>query len=149
RILLPVVHAFQSLIVHGVPDRFPELRFGFIEATASWVPFVLYEIRRRLEKNKERPTSVLRSTMEIEEMAEDILKRNRMYVSFQVDEDVDYLLQHTGEDNLLVGSDYTHNDSAQEMDFLGLLKQRADKGDLSHAAVTKITQDNPSAFYGI
>ena len=149
RILLPVVHAFQSLIVHGVPERFPTLRFGFIEATASWVPFVLYEIRRRLEKNKERPTSVLRSTMEIEDMPEDILQRNRMYVSFQVDEDLSYVVHHTGEDNLLVGSDYTHNDSAQEMDFLGLLKQRADKGDISHSAVTKITQDNPKNFYGI
>ena len=149
RILLPVVHAFQSLIVHGVPERFPTLRFGFIEATASWVPFVLYEIRRRLEKNKERPTSVLRSTMEIEDMPEDILQRNRMYVSFQVDEDLGYVIRHAGEDNLLVGSDYTHNDSAQEMDFLGLLKQRADKGDISHSAVTKITQDNPKTFYGI
>ena len=72
-----------------------------------------------------------------------------MYVSFQVDEDLSYILQHTGDDNLLVGSDYTHNDSAQEMDFLGLLKQRADNGELSHSAVTKITQNNPSAFYGI
>lgn len=149
RILLPVVHAFQSLIVHGVPERFPALRFGFIEATASWVPFVLYEIRRRLEKNRERPTSVLRSTMEVEEIPEDILRRNRMYVSCQVDEDLGYIIRHTGEAQLLVGSDYTHNDSAQEMDFLGLLKQRADKGEISHAAVARITRDNPGAFYGI
>ena len=149
RILLPVVHAFQSLIVHGIPDQFPALRFGFIEATASWVPFVLYEIRRRLEKNLERPTSILRSTMEIEEMPEDILQRNRMYVSFQVDEDLSYILHHTGDETLLDGSDYTHNASAQEMDFLGLLKKRADNGELSHSAVTKITQNNPSAFYGI
>jgi len=35
------------------------------------------------------------------------------------------------------------------MDFLALLKQRADKGDLSHEAVKKITEDNPRNFYGI
>jgi predicted TIM-barrel fold metal-dependent hydrolase len=29
RITLPVVHAFQSLILQGVPARFPTLRFGF------------------------------------------------------------------------------------------------------------------------
>lgn len=149
RILLPVVHAFQSLIVHGVPDQFPKLRFGFIEATASWVPFVLYEIRRTLDKNKERPSSVLRTAVKVEEIPADILSRNRMYVSCQVDEDLRYLIQHTGEDNLVVGSDYSHNDSAQEMDFMGLLKARAERGDISPAAVKKITQDNPRAFYGI
>jgi len=149
RILLPVVHAFQSLIVHGVPADFPKLRFGFIEATASWVPFVLYEIRRNLEKNKERPSSVLRTAVKVEEVTDDILAQNRMYVSCQVDEDLGYILQQTGESNLLVGSDYTHNDAAQEMDFVGLLKARADKGDIPHSAVKKITEDNPKAFYGL
>jgi predicted TIM-barrel fold metal-dependent hydrolase len=132
-----------------VPDQFPKLRFGFIEATASWVPFVLYEIRRTLDKNKERPSSVLRTAVKVEEVPRDILTRNRMYVSCQIDEDLGYIIQQTGESNLLVGSDYSHNDSAQEMDFMSLLKARADRGDISHAAVEKITQDNPKTFYGI
>ena len=47
---MPAIHAFHSLILHGIPAKFPKLRFGFIEAGASWVPFVLYDLRRRLER---------------------------------------------------------------------------------------------------
>lgn len=149
RIALPVVHACQSLILHGVPGQFPRLRFGFIEATASWVPFVLYDLRRGLAKNRERPDSVLRAALQYHEVPEDVLAKNRMYVSCQVDEDLGYVMKYTGEENLLMGSDYTHNDAAQEMDFVGLLKERADKGDIPQSAVKKITEHNPKAFYGL
>jgi hypothetical protein len=80
---------------------------------------------------------------------DDILVQNRMYVSCQVDEDLGYIIQQTGESNLLVGSDFTHNDAAQEMDFVGLLNARADKGDIPRSAVKKITEDNPKRFYAI
>lgn len=149
RIGLPVVHALQSLILHGVPAQFPRLRFGFIEATASWVPFVLYDLRRNLTRNRERPDSVLRGGRQNYQVPEDALAKNRMYVSCQVDEDLPYIMKYTGEDNLLMGSDYTHNDAAQEMDFMRLLQERADMGDIPQSAVKKITQLNPRAFYGL
>jgi len=149
RITLPVVHAFHSLILHGVPDQFPRLRFGFIEATASWVPFVLYELRRSLVKNRERPDSPLRGARQNYEVPEDVLARNRMYVSCQVDEDLGHIIKFTGEDNLLIGSDYTHTDSALEMDFVRLLRERAESGEIPKSAVRKITDHNPRAFYGL
>ncbi len=30
----------------GFPNSFPSLRFGFIEAAAGWVPFLIHIIRR-------------------------------------------------------------------------------------------------------
>ncbi len=150
RITLPVVHAFESLIVHAVPGQFPGLRWGFIEATASWVPFVLYDLRRRLAKNKERGLSALRvASQTVYEVPADVLTKNRMFISCQVDEDLPYIMQFTGQDNLLAGSDYTHNDAAQEMNFTQLLEQRANQGEFPAAAVRKITYDNPRAFYGL
>lgn len=148
RITLPVVHAFSSLLSQGVPGQFPKLRWGFIEATASWVPFVLYHQQRALRKNREQPASVLRLTPD-KDIPEDALKQLNMYVSCQVDEDLPYILKYTGEDNLMTGSDYSHNDQAQEMDFVGVLKGRAEQGEISHEAVRKMTQDNPRRFYGI
>jgi predicted TIM-barrel fold metal-dependent hydrolase len=149
RIMLPVVHAFHSLILHGVPVQFSRLRFGFIEATASWVPFVLYDLRRNLENNRRHPDSPLRGATQNYEMPEDVLTKNRMYVSCQVDEDLGYIMEYTGEDNLLMGSDYTHNDAAQEVHFRRLLQERADMGDIPQSAVKKITDHNPRAFYGL
>jgi len=48
-----------------------------------------------------------------------------------------------------MGSDYTHNDAAQEMDYQKLLKQRAEKGEITESAANKIIYDNPRVFYGI
>lgn len=78
-----------------------------------------------------------------------MVQQNRLYVGIQVDEDLPYLLQHTGEDNLLIGSDYTHADASAEMDFPRLLQARADAGDIPQSAVQKIVYDNPRRFYGL
>ena len=40
-----------------------------------------------------------------------------MYVTCQVDEDLPYILKVAGEDNLMVGSDYTHRDPSMEYEF--------------------------------
>ncbi|HWP57816.1 MAG TPA: amidohydrolase family protein [Candidatus Acidoferrales bacterium] len=149
RITLPVVHAFQSLIAQGVPARFPRLRFGFIEAAASWIPFVYHNLRRHLAKNRERPASVLRGADQLLELSEDIMRSNRMYVTCQVDEDLPYLLKYAGEDNLLLGSDYSHADPAQEINFTRRLQARADAGEIPPSAVKKIIETNPGAFYGL
>ena len=40
----PIIKAFMALLVSGIPDRFPGLRFGFIEAGASWIPYALAQL---------------------------------------------------------------------------------------------------------
>ena len=47
-----------------------------------------------------------------------VYQENRIYVTCQVDEDLPYILQYVGEDNLIVGSDYTHRDPSMELEFL-------------------------------
>ena len=34
----------------GTTKRFPAVRWGFIEAGSSWIPFMAYDIMRRLDK---------------------------------------------------------------------------------------------------
>jgi uncharacterized protein len=40
---------FHRLCVGDLHDRFPRLRWGWMEASASWIPFVLYEAARSNE----------------------------------------------------------------------------------------------------
>ena len=40
-------------------------------------------------------------------------------------------------------------DSSMEYEFPRLLKERADKGEISQAAVQKILYDNAKTFYGL
>jgi hypothetical protein len=66
-----------------------------------------------------------------------------------LDEDLPYILQYATEDNLVVGSDYTHADASMEMDFPKLLQARADSGEIPPTAVQKILYDNAKTLYGL
>jgi len=134
------VHGIQSLLLLNIPARFPKLRFGCIEAGATWAPFVEYDLRRRMST---RPGGANMN------LPANLFKENRIYITCQVDEDLPYLLKYVGEDNLMTGSDYTHRDPSNEHEFRRLLQERADKGEIPRSAVQKILYDNSKAFYGL
>jgi predicted TIM-barrel fold metal-dependent hydrolase len=140
------ISGIQSIIVNNIPTKYPKLRFGCIEAGASWAPLVDYDVRRRVKNNEDR-VSVLSGPRTL--LAGNIFKENRVYVTCQVDEDLPYILKYVGEDNLIVGSDYTHRDPSMELEFRALLQRRADQGEIPKSAVQKILYDNPKAFYGL
>ena len=145
--ILPVLHAFNNLIVDAVPARFPRLRWGFIEANASWLPFVLYRLRRLVSVASQR--QVLAAGSLTAGTENDVLSRNNMYVTIQVDEDLAYIVGQVGYENLLTGSDYSHTDLSQELGFVERLQARADAGDIPREAIQKITYDNPKKFYAL
>ncbi len=116
-----------------VPDRFPDLRWGFIEASAAWAPWILQDAARRAEASG----SVL---------AADLFKRHRIYVTCQTDDDLPYILRYTGEDSLVIGTDYGHFDPGSEVDAIEVFRRRTD---ISETAKRKILEDNPKRLYGI
>ncbi|MGH7793625.1 MAG: amidohydrolase family protein [Candidatus Binatia bacterium] len=142
------INGVIGLILHKVPAKFPKLRFGCIEAGSMWAPFVAYDLRRQQLRQQGRESAGVLGVPKLE-LASSVFKENRMYVTCQVDEDLPYILQCVGEDNLMVGSDYTHRDPSMELEFRRELQARADKGDIPHSAVQKILYDNPRAFYGL
>ena len=148
----PVINSVFALVQGHIPEQFPKLRFGCVEAGASWVPLVHYSLKRSLETFDRAGATVLKRALGLErryEIADDIFKANRIYVTCQVDEDLPMLLDYISEDNLLVGSDYTHQDQSQEHDFVPKLQERVDRGEIPQSAVKKIVYDNPKTFYGL
>jgi len=145
RVSLSVLNGIESLISHDIPAKFPTLRWGAVEAGASWVPYVKYHVQRLHERRKD--------AQELAGVAfyagEDVFKANRIYVTVQVDEDLPYIIEQMGDDNLLVGSDYSHQDPSKELGFVQRLQARAAAGEISEASVRKIVYDNPKAFYGL
>src|SRR5207248_4379969 len=99
RLPLSVVNAFYSFVANSIPDRFPRLRLGFVEAGASWVPYVAYDLNRRAEKQPEG-SSIDGIRFETKD---DLLVQNRCFVTCQVDEDLPYILSYTAGDALIVG----------------------------------------------
>jgi predicted TIM-barrel fold metal-dependent hydrolase len=132
---LPALGAVHDIILGGLAEKFPKLRFGMIETSASWVPYLCHDLRARLSRIYDRtvdPTTILRD--------------NRIFVACQTDDDLPYVLRYAGEDNLVIGSDYGHSDTSSELEALRHLK---DGGALSVRAVEKILDDNARALYGL
>ena len=130
---LAVVGAFHSLVFDGIPERFPKLKFAFVEVSAQWVPYVIHDLAKRFER-RGKPWK------------RDLLRENRLYVACQTDDDLSYVIQYAGEDNLVLGSDYGHADTATEIDALRKLTER---GEVNARVIQKILDDNPKALYGL
>ena len=79
----------------------------------------------------------------------DLVHLNNFYITCQVDEDLPYIMQYTGDDRLMLGSDYTHADPAMQLDFVEALQDRANQGDIPKESVQKIIHDNAKEFYGL
>jgi predicted TIM-barrel fold metal-dependent hydrolase len=128
------VGALFRIMNCGIPKMFPKLRFGFIETAASWVPWVIYELRRRLETVDSK-------------LPDDLLERCGIFVTCQIGDDVPYLIKSCmGENTLMIGTDYGHADSSTELDALTTLKNG---GGISAVQHKKIVEDNPRTFYGL
>ncbi len=130
---VPGLGAFHSLITNDIPGRFPDLRVGFIEIRAQWVPYLIADIAPRFARKGR-------------EMPDDLLRDNRFFVACQTDDDIPYILQWAGEDNLLIGSDYGHADTSAELEALRNLKS---KGDVDSRIIDNILSDNPQRLYAI
>lgn len=133
RFKLPVVGTFHSLLMEGTPALFPKLRWGFVEVSAQWVPYALNDLRLRFRKIG-RP------------VPENVMAENRMYVACQTTDDLTVVLRDTGEDNLVIGTDYGHNDTSSQIEALRLLRS---EGSVPARVIDKILGDNARALYGL
>lgn len=131
---LVLVGAFHNMIMDGIPDRLPSLKVAFLEVSAQWLPYVLTDLAKRYhlqgrELNKK-----------------ELLRESRFYVGCETSDDLSYIVDHAGEDNLVVGTDYGHADSATELLALrGVLDDKR----LSRSVAHKIVSDNHRALYGL
>jgi len=130
---LAVVGAFHSLIEKDIPGKFPDLRWGFVEVSAQWVPYLCHDLRYRLRRLGRR-------------MPDNLLAENRMYVACEVTDDIPYILSYAGEGQIMLGTDYGHHDPSTEINAFTLIRQRED---LTADQITKITDTNARALYGI
>lgn len=141
----PQIGCFPQLALNGIPQRFPNLRFGVIEAMASWVPYVLADLHAKksysgiLSTYAERPMA----------LQADFFRDNRFYVTAQTSDDVPYLLRFGTDDSLMIGTDYSHDDQSGVIGALKFIEDLADEGCISTDAARKILVDNPKAFYGL
>src|SRR6516165_5014061 len=131
---LVVVGAFHNLIMDQIPERFPKLKIAFLEVSAQWLPYVLTDLAKRYRLQGR----------ELDKKG--LLRANRFYVGCETSDDLPYIIQAAGDNNLVVGTDYGHADSASELAALDGICQDTR---ISATTASKIVGENSRALYNL
>lgn len=138
---VPPIVGFRDLVASEIPEKFPNLKFGFLEVSASWVPFLYHHLKRSARPRPSFPNARWKFSS-----CKELFREYRVYVACEVDEDIPYLAEYIGEDHLMIGSDYGHNDPAEEKALVQTMRSRED---LPAGLADKIMCENPKLFYGL
>jgi predicted TIM-barrel fold metal-dependent hydrolase len=129
----PTVIACFNHLMSELPRLFPQLRWGFIEASAQWISWVYKEAAIRYKRAGRT-------------FPDDIFGEYRVFVTCQTNDDIPYILQYAGERSLVIGTDYGHTDPSSEVDAITEFKSQ--KG-ISREIKEKIVCHNPKALYAL
>jgi uncharacterized protein len=132
---LTPVSAFFTLAGDRVPQKFPKLRWGFIEAGAAWIPYALKEVART-QKNK---PADFESTF---------LKANNFFVAADSEDELPPLVaRYGGADWLMMATDYGH--LLRELHAHQTVVDSGERGELDPEVVDCIVSANARALYAL
>jgi len=118
--LVNLMCAFHAVLGSDLGERFPRLRWGFLEGGAAFTLPVMHQHARRDMSIGVQPF------LDAKQPTPEDIERLNMYVSIQTDEDVPYLANALGSQNLVMGTDFGHNDLGSEVGAHQTLLARKD-----------------------
>lgn len=131
---MPTVLECEVLMMSEVPERYPNLRFGFVEASANWVPWIVREVRTRFLARNRGP------------VPDNVLKHFNVYVTCETSDDIPFIIKHGGDENILIGTDYGHADVSSAMNAISSFSAMQD---ISDDSKRRILYENPKRLYGL
>jgi predicted TIM-barrel fold metal-dependent hydrolase len=99
----PPMQTLATLIIDGVLERFPRLRFGVIEQGAVWVPSWMRQLDAALEAFKKGEKRLQALSLRPSEYV-----RRQIRVTPYPTEPVGWIIEQAGEEICLFSSDYPH-----------------------------------------
>jgi predicted TIM-barrel fold metal-dependent hydrolase len=130
---VPAVVGCMLLLLSDIAEKFPNLRWGFIESSAQWVPWVYNEAARRISATGKKVSPA-------------IFKEKNIWIEAQDDDDLEFVLRYIDEDHLVTGTDYGHTDPSAKVDAIEVFLGRSDIND---AIKKKVLHDNPKKLFAI
>ena len=126
-----------SIVFSGALERYPGMKFVLGESGVSWIPYVL----QRMDDEYDDKFYHLNFSLKPSEYW-----RRQGYTTFQHETTIADLVHLVGEDNVIWGSDYPHNDGIWP-DSRKLMEE--DLGRLSEGVRRKITCENAGKLFGL
>jgi len=131
RFKMAMVSQFHYLLENEIPQKYPNVRWAFIEAAASWLPYALQDVESRLSRKGKK-------------LQHSPLKDNNIWVTLEMADDIPYLIDRLGDDNFLIGTDYGHTDTSAQIEALRMLSEDPK---IRASSVDKILGPNPTKLY--
>jgi uncharacterized protein len=129
--------ALSVIIGEGVLDRFPKLRFVFLESGCGWLPYWFERMDEHFEVLGVQVPALKSEPSKL-------LERGQLYFSCESDEkELAHVVDVIGDDWIVFASDYSHFDSR----FPGASQPIVDHPKLGTATKRKILNDNARRLY--
>lgn len=102
------METLTSLIVQGVPEKFPDLNFIFLEAGISWVPYMMWRLNKEYSMRKMEAPLLQRSP-------EEYIRDSFYFTTQPLGEPNDpnslaQMIEIVGTENIMFSSDFPHWD---------------------------------------
>ena len=98
---------------------------GLIESGASWIPYTISQLgavkRQALRGQQTRLPRLF-------ELEPELFRANRLFVTIDPIDDIESLLKFGTEDNLMIGTDYSHTDISANLSALDEVRSWAGRG---------------------
>ena len=133
---VPLMYAFVSFVYDGVFDKFPAIRWGFLEGGCAWLVLLLDRAERAVEFSvaPSRPF-------------EEYLTSGQVLIGCEgVDTSLPYLIKRVGVEPFAYSSDYPH-----EVDYAAAQKEVAETVESPHLSSEEkaaVLGQNAKRFYG-
>jgi predicted TIM-barrel fold metal-dependent hydrolase len=131
---------FSNMIFQGVPERFPKLRFAFLEIGCTWLPYWLDRMDEHWEKRGKIETPLLT------QRPSDCVRQRPIFFSLESEEALlPETFRYVGDNHFLYATDIPHWDT----EFPENLHRIQKRKDLSEETKNKLLYQNAKTLYAI
>lgn len=138
--LVYLMCAFHAVLGSDLSSRFPRLRWGFLEGGATFTLAVMHQHARR-----DMSIGVV-PFLDAAPVRPEEIERMNMFIAAESDEDIPYLADALGTGQLVVGTDFGHNDLGTE---LGAHQTVLARDDLRQDLGNKMVDSNGRRLFNI
>ena len=127
--------ALTALFDGDMFEKYPEIRFAFLESGCGWAPYWVHRLDEHLQNRKPGHTP-----------ASELVRDGRIFFGCEPGEyHIPHVIAELGDGCLLYSSDYPHGDSK----WPHTVRMMRDVPGISASAQRKILGENAARFYGI
>ncbi|HWD23953.1 MAG TPA: amidohydrolase family protein [Acidimicrobiales bacterium] len=147
--VLGPMKGLHAVLSSNIEQRFPRLRWAFLETGSTWVPAVFQQHQRLMSTS--RPDGFVRGDDGVGVVIDhfkvaEIMEKKQLFVACETDEDLPYLTALLGPSQLVFGSDYCHNDAGSDPLGHSVIRSRTD---LAPEIANAIVDGNGRKLLGI